>query len=223
MTCSTSGSCNVLSDKIDLFITFANPSLSDSFWPRITVHLNSFSVSRLAWVSRLRSGSSLPLKRSLTLCVLTKQAKDQVHRELDVNSDCRPISTWEVQNKLSLQRDAVDDICTNRTFQLQPQRTRNNVCISRVCRTGTVSTCTFPIFARFSTRETFLAFALSLPLGRFGVLFACLPFPELFPLILPFDVCGCVLPFSWPDFFPLSGPFPFQGFDPLPDAVHART
>ena len=135
-----------------------------------------------------------------------------------MNSDCTPTWTWEAQSNLPLQRDAVGDICTNRTFQLQPQGARNNLCFSRVCMTGTVSTYTFPIFARFSTRETFLAFALSLPLGRFGVLFACLPFPELFPLILPFDVCGCVLPFSWPDFFPLPAPFPFHGFEPLPDA-----
>ena len=152
--------CNVLQGTKGLFITLANPSLSDSFWPRIAVHLNSFSVSRLAWVRRLRSGSSLPLKRCLALCVRTNQTKDQVHRELDVNSDCTTISTWEAQNKLALQRDAVGDICTNRTFQLQPEGTRNNVCISRVCMT--VSTCTFPIFAGFSTCETFLAFVFVL-------------------------------------------------------------
>ena len=160
MTCSTSGSCNVLSRTIGLFIMFANSSLSDSFWPRITLHLNSFSVSRLTWVRRRRSGSSLPLKRCLALCVRSTQTKDQVHRELDVNSDCTPTSTWEAKNKLLLQRDAVGDICTNRTFQLQPEGTRNNVCISRVCMP--ISTCTCPIFAGFSTCETFLAFAFAL-------------------------------------------------------------
>ena len=115
--------------------------------------------------------------------------------------------------------------CTNRTFQLQPRGARNSVCISRVCVTGTVSTCTFPIFAGFSTCEAFLV--CPFPYPREGWPFACLPFPEIFPLFVPFDVCGWVLPISWSHFFPLPVPVPLHlhGFDLLPDAfdVHDFT
>ena len=147
---------------------FANTSLSDSFWPSFTLHLNKFSESRMSWVRRLRPGSSLPLKRCLALCVPTNWTTSHGILGVDLNSGCKPTSTWEAKNKLLLQRDAPGDNCTNRRSQLQPQGARSSVCILRVSMTGTVSTCTFPIFAGFSTCETFLAlaFARSLSMGR---------------------------------------------------------
>ena len=212
MTCSTSRSCNALQGT-----TRANPSLSDSFRPSFTLHLNLFSVSRMAWVRWLKSGSSLPLKRCFALCVPTNQTTGHGIPH-DMNSTCKPTSTWEAKNKLLPQRDAIGDNCTNRTFQLHPPNVRNNVFISFSGVTGTVSTYTFPIFVRFSTCETFLVFAFALSLSLGGLTFHLLALSRAFSFALAFRRLWLVLPFSWPDFFPSPVPFSFHDLDPLPDA-----
>ena len=98
---------------------------------------------------------------------------------LDVNSACTPTSTWEAQNNLLLQRDAIGDNCTNRTIQLQPQSARNSVCIPRACMTRTVST--FSILGWILA----FAFALSLFLGRLTFRLLALSRALSFVLALP--------------------------------------
>ena len=185
MTSSTSGSCRVLQGRIRLFIMFAKPHrLSDSFRPSFTSNLNLFSVSRKGCARQLRSGSSLPLKRCLALCVPTNQTTATVYTWLDVNSACTPTSTLEAKHKLLLQLDAIGDNFTNRTFQLQPQSARNSVCISHVCMAGTVSTCSCPISAGFSTYETFLAFAFALSISLGKLTFLLLALSRALPFVL---------------------------------------
>ena len=142
-----------------------------------------------------------------------------VYTWLDVKTAYTPTSTREVKNKLLLQRDAFGDNWTNRTFQLQPQGARNSVCISRVGMTGTVSTCTFPLFAGFSTCETFLAFCFFVYpfFGKGDHSLAC-PFQSSF-LCSRFSTFVLGLAFLLARLFSFAGGhLSIPGLDPLPAA-----
>ena len=80
--------------------------------------------------------------------------------------------------------------------------------------TRTVSTCTFPLFAGFSTCETFLAFALALSLSKERLTFRLFALSRALSFVL-------ALPHLWLGVACLMArllPFPFRCLDPLPDA-----
>ena len=67
--------------------------------------------------------------------------------------------------------------------------------------------------------KPFLFLPLPFPFFMGRLTFRLLALSRALSFFLPFDVCGWVLPFPWPDFFPLPVPFPFHVFDPLPDSL----
>ena len=75
-------------------------------------------------------------------------------------------------NKLLPQRDAIGDICTNKTFPLQPPNARNNVWLAGM--NGIVSTYTFPSLLDSPPVKPFLVFAFALSISLGGLTFRLL-------------------------------------------------